>query len=71
MIPTSSETYKIETDEDVEWSIASPRSPAQIVPQGNNAVEVYWESMKSGSFELQAKIGDQIYKKIIMVESLF
>ena len=28
MIPTSSETYKIETDEDVEWSIASPRSPA-------------------------------------------
>lgn len=70
MIPTSSETYSIETNEEIEWSVGNPKSPVTLVPQGNT-VEVYWDAMVSGSFELLAKIGEQVYKKIIIVESLF
>lgn len=70
MIPTSSEEYRIETDSLVKWSTENPKDPVTLVSKGNR-VEVFWDAMVSGQFVLVAEVDGEIYKRNIIVESLF
>lgn len=67
-------TYKYELSEDIEsggeWSIKDSR-PVTIKSIGANSVELVWTKMISGQFTLCYTIGDKIYEKVIVVESLF
>lgn len=71
MIPTSSEQYRIETDSLVKWSVENPKHPVTLNPIGDNRVEVFWDAMVSGNFVLVAEVDGEIYKRNIIVESLF
>ena len=53
-----------------EWSILEPNRPVKLSQSGDK-LKLTWTNMTSGQFTLQYKVNNEIYQKIIAVESLF
>ena len=53
-----------------EWTILEEKRPITLSPT-ENGVSILWDSMTSGQFTLQYKVNNELYEKVIIVESLF
>ena len=67
--PLFSEDYSAEVPGG-EWSILEPNRPITLSRNGD-ILKLTWTSMTSGQFTLQYIVNDEIYQKVIAVESLF
>lgn len=53
-----------------EWSIVESNRPVKL-SQSEDILKLTWTNMTSGQFTLQYKVNNEIYQKVIAVESLF
>ena len=53
------------------WSFKEAQRPINATTTSSGTILVKWVSMTSGSFTIQYIIGDQIFERVIVVESLF
>lgn len=67
--PLFSEKYQAE-EPGGDWSILEPNCPAKLI-QTKEGLELTWTNMTSGQFTLQYTLNNQVYQKVIVVESLF
>ena len=53
-----------------EWSVLEPNRPVSLEHIGNK-LKITWTNMTSGQFTLQYTVNNEVYEKVIAVESLF
>ena len=53
------------------WSFKESKRPISATITSSGGIELKWESVTSGSFTLQYILGDEIFERVIVVESLF